>query len=270
LLYRFRTIDRLPEAPSAAAVRGTLVHTVLENLYDLPAQERSPQRAVALLPDAWAGMVASEPLIQEVLGDSSESEWLQHAADLVSRYFELEDPRRLEPAERELLVEAAVSDHLTLRGYIDRLDVNAAGMIRVVDYKTGRSPHEAFQGKALFQMRFYALVLWRRDGIVPSQMKLIYLGDGRTLTEEPDEVMLEATEAKVLALWQAIRDAVLKREFTPNPGRLCDWCDHQAICPAFGGTPPELPLLQLVPHGSARMDPVATVPTEAAPGLEEA
>ena len=30
LLYRFRVIDKLPQAPSAAAARGTLVHSVLE------------------------------------------------------------------------------------------------------------------------------------------------------------------------------------------------------------------------------------------------
>ncbi|MGH8879572.1 MAG: PD-(D/E)XK nuclease family protein, partial [Stackebrandtia sp.] len=29
LLYRFRTIDRLPEPPSHAATRGTVVHAVL-------------------------------------------------------------------------------------------------------------------------------------------------------------------------------------------------------------------------------------------------
>src|SRR3712207_9271155 len=41
LLYRFRTIDRLPERKSLAAVRGTLVHAVLERLYDLPARRRT-------------------------------------------------------------------------------------------------------------------------------------------------------------------------------------------------------------------------------------
>ena len=35
LLYRFRTIDRLPERPSPEATRGTVVHAVLERLYDL-------------------------------------------------------------------------------------------------------------------------------------------------------------------------------------------------------------------------------------------
>ena len=41
LLYRFRVIDRLPEPPSPAAVRGTMVHSVLERLFDLPAAERT-------------------------------------------------------------------------------------------------------------------------------------------------------------------------------------------------------------------------------------
>src|SRR5260221_5650066 len=36
LLYRFRVIDRLPEPPSSAAARGTLVHAVLERLFDQP------------------------------------------------------------------------------------------------------------------------------------------------------------------------------------------------------------------------------------------
>src|SRR5690606_16258816 len=37
LLYRFRVIDRLPEKPTEAATRGTLVHAVLERLFDAPA-----------------------------------------------------------------------------------------------------------------------------------------------------------------------------------------------------------------------------------------
>ncbi|WP_296606109.1 PD-(D/E)XK nuclease family protein, partial [Nocardioides sp.] len=37
LLFRFRTIDKLPEPFSPDAVRGTVVHKVLEDLFDLPA-----------------------------------------------------------------------------------------------------------------------------------------------------------------------------------------------------------------------------------------
>ena len=49
LLYRYRVIDRLPEPPSPAAVRGTLVHSVLERLFDAAAADRTPEAARALV-----------------------------------------------------------------------------------------------------------------------------------------------------------------------------------------------------------------------------
>src|ERR1700678_1408600 len=61
LLYRFRVIDRLPEAPSPAAARGTLVHAVLERLFDEPASDRTPQAARGLLPAQWDRLLAEEP-----------------------------------------------------------------------------------------------------------------------------------------------------------------------------------------------------------------
>ena len=49
LLFRFRVIDRLAEPPSPEALRGTLVHAVLERLFDAPALERTEATAQALL-----------------------------------------------------------------------------------------------------------------------------------------------------------------------------------------------------------------------------
>ena len=128
-----------------------------------------------------------------------------------------------------------------LRGYVDRLDVAADGRLRVVDYKTGRAPAEAFEAKALFQMKFYALVLWRLRGRLPSVLQLVYLGDGQILRYSPDEADLLATERKLRALWRAITLAAVTGDWQPSPSRLCDWCDHQALCPAKGGTPPPVP-----------------------------
>ncbi|MEP6761627.1 MAG: PD-(D/E)XK nuclease family protein [Sporichthyaceae bacterium] len=250
LLYRFRVIDRLPEAPSPLATRGTVVHSVLERLFDLPAAERTSERAGAMLRPEWDRLLESEPELGELFtSDGARDEWLTSAQGLLDAYFGLEDPQRLEPAERELYVECDLESGLRLRGYVDRLDVAAGGEVRVVDYKTGRAPREGFEAKAMFQMRFYALVLWRLHGRVPSQLQLLYLGSGEVLRYEPDEADLLATERKLAAIWSAISRATEKGDWRPSPSRLCDWCDHQALCPAFGGTPPPLPVL-----------PVPTVP----------
>ncbi|MER7132227.1 RecB family exonuclease [Streptosporangium saharense] len=243
LLYRFRVIDRLPEPPSPAAVRGTMVHSVLERLYDLPAAERTRAAAVELLEPQWRRLLASEPSYEAMFTDESErAEWLSQAAVMVERYFTLEDPTRLEPAERELYVEATLDNGLVLRGYIDRLDVAPSGEVRVVDYKTGSAPGPAFEAKALFQMRFYALALWRLHGSVPRVLQLMYLGgQGEVLRYAPDEADLLATERKVRALWTAIERAMETGEWPPRPSRLCDWCNYRELCPQYGGTPPPLP-----------------------------
>jgi putative RecB family exonuclease len=243
LLYRFRTIDRLPEPSSPAAVRGTVVHKVLEDLFDLPAVERTPARATEMLLPTWETLLAAEPELAEMFVEEGAGvgPWLVSCRESLERYFTLEDPRRLEPAERELYVETVLDSRLLLRGFVDRLDIAPTGEVRVVDYKTGRSPGEAFEARALFQMKFYALVLWRVRGTVPDLLQLIYLGNGEVLRYRPEERDLLAVERKVNALWTAIRRAAETGDWRPRRSALCGWCAHQALCPAFGGSPPPLP-----------------------------
>jgi putative RecB family exonuclease len=249
LQYRFRTIDRLPEEPTADALRGTVIHKVLEDLFDLPAPERTPERAADLLVPSWEAMLAAAPEVAGLFGAEGPdvASWLTGCREVLARYFQLEDPRRLEPAERELYVETLLDSKLLLRGFVDRLDVAPDGRIRVVDYKSGRSPHERFEAKALFQMKFYALVIWRARGVLPSMLQLVYLGNGEILRYQPDEADLVATERKVEAIWRAIRTAEETGDWRPSRSRLCDWCSFQAYCPEYGGTPPPLPVVEADP-----------------------
>lgn len=244
LLYRFRSVDRIPETPSLSAVRGTLVHGVLERLFDLPASQRSIDRAADLIEPAWDEMRDEQPELLDLvaaLEDQDEAGWLSGARDLLEKYYELEDPTRLEPAEREMHVEVTLESGLVLRGYVDRLDVAPDGAMRVVDYKTGKAPRDGFESKAMFQMRFYALVLWKMRGEVPKLLQLLYLGSGEVLRYAPDEEDLNATARKLDALWGAIEKSLSTGEFRPNPTKLCDWCDHKSRCPSWGGTPPPYP-----------------------------
>lgn len=242
LLYRFRAVDRLPETPTTAQVRGIAVHAVLEELFALPAAERVPDRAQALLAPVWERLREERPELAELFTDSDGlDQWLESAARMIDGYFTLEDPRRFEPEARELLVETELTSGVLLRGYIDRLDVAPTGEIRVVDYKTGAAPREIGEAKALFQMKFYALVLWRLRGEVPKQLLLMYLTDRQSLAYTPDEAELLRFERTLDAVWQAILRAGKTGDFRPNRSRLCDWCSHQALCPEFGGTPPPYP-----------------------------
>jgi putative RecB family exonuclease len=243
LLYRFRTIDRLPEPPDPVAVRGTLIHAVLENLFGEQAVLRTLERAQQLLPEAWDTLRAENPDLAEL---DLPDEWLSSADDLLASYFSLEDPRWIEPEALELRVDHVLDSGLSLGGIVDRMDVAPDGRIRVVDYKSGKAPAEHFQDKSLFQMKFYALVIWRTRGVIPTVLQLYYLADRTVLSYQPTEDDLRATERKVIALWNAIKAAIDRAEFVAKPSALCRWCRHQDKCPEFGGTPPPLPQIELI------------------------
>jgi putative RecB family exonuclease len=251
LLYRFRALDRLPETPSRPQVRGTVVHTVLERLFALSPDRRDAEAGRDLVDPVWGELLAGSPELAELFAgpaDPELAEWLDSARALVDAYFALEDPRLIQPEACELLVEAELGARddgdegpLLLRGYIDRLDVAPTGEIRVVDYKSGAAPRGLFEAKALFQMKFYALVLLRIRGVVPRQLRLLYLADRQALSYTPDEAELIRFERTLAAIWSAIQRAARCGDFRPNPSRMCDWCDHKSRCPAFGGTCPPYP-----------------------------
>ena len=254
LLYRFKTIDQLPEEPSIAAVRGTLVHSVLENIFDAPAGERTYELAISLFTSALESLAEQEPNEAALIyahaatgstTDLSPSEIVESALmpirPLLETYFAMEDPNRLEPHARELAMSVELDEGFSIRGFIDRVDRTPTGDIRIVDYKSGKAPSPRYSDKAMFQMKFYGLAWWRINGALPRMLQLMYLGNAQFLRYEPTENDLLATERKILALRSAIADSAERQSFTPTPSKLCGWCSFKALCPEFGGTPPPLP-----------------------------
>ncbi|MGV0850021.1 RecB family exonuclease [Mycolicibacterium phlei] len=244
LLYRFRAIDRLPEPPSVAQVRGSVVHAALEQLYSLPAAERGPDTALTLITPAWERVVAEQPQLETEFGPEVRAALLSEARALLSGYYRLEDPTRFEPHSCEQRVEVELADGTLLRGFVDRIDVAPTGEMRVVDYKTGKAPPQAraiAEFKAMFQMKFYAVALLRTRGVAPSRLRLLYLADSQILDYTPELDELLRFEKTLMAIWRAIQSAGATGDFRPNPTALCDWCAHRAHCPVYGGTPPPYP-----------------------------
>lgn len=241
LKFRYRTIDRLPEPPSLAALKGTIVHAVLEHLYDAPPLERTELRAQDLLEPQWREHIDNHPDVLELFdADQERIEWLESARPLISNYFRLENPQFLQPAVREGFVNATLPSGLAIRGIIDRVDEAPNGDLRVVDYKTGKSPNPRYQGEAIFQMRFYAAAIWYTQAKLPARTQLIYLGDGRILTYDPVPDDVTSVSREIDEIWSRIRSRIDARHFEPRPSRLCDWCHFKDICPAFNNESPAI------------------------------
>jgi putative RecB family exonuclease len=229
-LYKYRKIDKLPEPPSLDAERGTLVHTILQDLFEFPSQERTPQTAIDLLPSRWAAQLEGKPALLEMV--SSEKEWLDRASSLLQTYFTLENPSTFEATHREMHLEDDFDSDIYLHGYVDRLDIAPTGEVRIVDYKTGKSPRPGWEEKALFQLRVYALLYWKNTGVLPRLLQLIYLGDGRIVKSNPTMAEIESAEKVLRRVAQDIFISIEKEYWPPKPSRLCDWCYFKSICPA--------------------------------------
>jgi putative RecB family exonuclease len=228
--YKYRKIDKLPEPPSLDAERGTLVHTVLQDLFEIPAAGRTVESAVELLPSRWSAQLADKPALLEMV--THEKEWLDRASALLKTYFSLENPTTFEATHREMHLENDFDTNVYLHGYVDRLDVAPTGEVRIVDYKTGKAPRPGWEEKALFQLRVYALLYWKSNGVLPRLLQLIYLGDGKLVKSNPTMAELESTEKVLRRVAKDIFISIEKDYWPPKPSRLCDWCYFKSICPA--------------------------------------
>ena len=229
-LYKYRKIEKLPEPPSLDAERGTLVHTILQDLFEFPSAQRLPQTAIDLLPSRWSTQLEGKPELKEMV--INEKEWLDRASSLLTTYFTLEDPSTFEATHREMHLENDFDTDVYLHGYVDRLDIAPTGEVRIVDYKTGKSPKPGWEEKALFQLRVYAFLYWKNTGVLPRLLQLIYLGDGRMVKSNPSMKDIESAEKVLHRVAKDIFISMEKEYWPPKPSRLCDWCFFKSICPA--------------------------------------
>jgi putative RecB family exonuclease len=240
LAFRFSAIDRLPEPPSAPAMKGTLVHAALEQLFCLPADQRTLPAALTAVDEAFEALRGQPDYAELMLDSEAEATFLDDAEQLVRRYFQLEDPQSIKPIGIELMLAADIGD-LTLRGIIDRLELDDDGELVVTDYKTGRVPHQNHERSRLGGVHFYAFLCEQLFGKRPAKVQLLYLAEPVAITTVPTDQSIRALERRVRAIWTTIERACENESFQPRPSRLCDWCSFQSFCPAFGGDPSEVP-----------------------------
>jgi putative RecB family exonuclease len=238
LAFKLSYLERLPEPPSAAASKGTLVHRALERLMCRPPAERSLAAALADLADARVELAEHPEFAGLGLTPEELDAFHADAARLVERYFQLEDPTRVHPIGLELKLTAKIGK-VTLRGIIDRLEIADDGEWVITDYKTGSVPSEQREQARLAGVHIYALLCEQMLGRRPARVQLLYLSKPEAIIARPSEQSVTGVARRTGALWSAIERACAVDDFRPRPGPLCGYCAFRPYCPAYGGDPAE-------------------------------
>lgn len=253
MAFRFASIERLPEPPTPHTTKGSLVHRALELLFVHPPAGRTTTAAA----DAFARAVREYRTDPEFtmlgLDDAAADAFIADAWSLVEAYFAMEDPTTVRDIGLELRLEAEVGS-LTLRGIIDRLELDGDGGLVVTDYKTGRSPGARYEQNSLAGVHFYSFLCQEVLGRRPVAIRLMYLRTGEVITATPSEQSVRFLTTRTTAVWKAVEKACTTGDFKPKQGPLCGSCAFQPWCPAFGGDPElakdEAPLRFAVPSAA--------------------
>ena len=241
LQYRLHVLDGYREPETRAKALGTIVHAVLEDLFALPPEQRTPEAARAQVGPAYEAAVDKAPAIARLFADEADREaWLADVRGVIDGYFAIEQPQWIAPAAREQRVRTTTEGGVRLIGFIDRIDAAPDGRLRVVDYKTGKAPGPRYVDEALYQMRFYALLL-ARTRVLPARMQLVYLRAGQVITFDPVSEDIRAFEHHIDELWTRIASDIANDSFAPRKNPLCNWCGVRSLCPIFGGATPPMP-----------------------------
>ncbi len=235
--FKYANVDKLKEPTNEVQAKGTTVHQALEDLFDLPQDERSIEKLHNLFRDAWTKVRGTDEHHNLFSSVEEERDWGIDGLKLLNNYMTIEDPTTFNPLERERWVRGSIED-LNLRGILDRMDRNRNGELIIVDYKSGKAPMAKYKEPRFFALKLYALLIKEELGEMPAELKLIYLKNSTIHTLKINEEDLDTARREILEIWTNIKKAYKENKFPAVKNNLCDWCYYKPICPEFNENPP--------------------------------
>tara|TARA_B100000427_G_C15498184_1_gene590796 strand:- start:102 stop:1154 length:1053 start_codon:yes stop_codon:yes gene_type:complete len=262
LQFKFANIDKIKEPTNEVQAKGTLVHEALEKMYNLPQNQRpeliSQDELTNELRTIHQSANGSGPkskqlhdIFREIFINNRSSDQYSELFKqidvqkfgkdsklLLTQYLSIENPREVNAIENERWVRGALND-LNLRGILDRMDKDKEENLIIVDYKSGKAPNAKYKEQRFFAMKLYALLIKNELGIMPKELKLIYLQNSTIHSLIVTEEMLKESEEEILNIWEDIKNSFTENSFPPKKNALCEnWCYYKPICPLFNDNAP--------------------------------
>ncbi len=239
--YYYTYIEKIPTKPNIHTVRGTIVHSVLEDFFDLDFSSEISNfgdflllKSLELFDKHWnsskeklSSLEISESEIQFYYDDSKTMilNWVTHFLSRVKdcpdgNYLDMFN--RLKPVSRE---EKFVSEEFSVMGYIDAIEV-FDGKTRIIDYKTSKA--DKLSPEYMLQLGIYALLYNEKKGTYPDEVGLFLLKHGERMVKVTEELVKNAKfEIENIHMSTQTKN---KSDYPMKPGPLCNYCDFYKLC----------------------------------------
>ncbi|PYV16088.1 MAG: hypothetical protein DMG21_12865 [Acidobacteria bacterium] len=248
LKYKFRYIEKAetPIEQSVEAFTGSRVHDALEKLYrDLQITKLiSLDELLAYYADRWKKEWGTGILIANKTRRAED--YFAYGEKCIRNYYERFKPfdqSRTLGLETQLNFSLDSNGRYKMRGFVDRVARRTDGTYEIHDYKTSGTLPAQKDADSDRQLTLYQLGLGQRWRDV-ERVELVwhYVGFDQDLVSTRTTEELGRVREETIGQIQAVER---EKEFRPNQGRWCDWCEYRPVCPvwkhvdAVAALPPE-------------------------------
>jgi putative RecB family exonuclease len=232
--YQYASIERIPQPASYATAKGRFAHYVFEQLFNLAPAERTVERARQFVPAAVAEILTEDVRTDIAMDDAMMNKLLHETEQIITTYFQMEDPTTVTSEGVELRLGATV-DGAPLFGILDRLDRDEDGSLTIVDYKTGGLPNRNYDSQTFANAELYAALCEAELGEKPTKIRLMYVAKGESIERNVTDVVVKARSQSAATAWQKINQFYVDGEFPAKPSvNACRFCSYKNLCRANG------------------------------------
>ena len=232
--YQHASVDRIPQPATYATAKGRFVHFVFEHLLQLPADERTIERARSLVASAEEEILTDDVRRDIALDESIRARLLEETDAIILRYFEMEDPSGVKHEGVELRIGVNVKG-APLYGILDRLDRDEDGTLTIVDYKTGGLPNRNYDSQTFANAELYAALCEAQLGERPTKIRLMYVAHGQSIERPVSEVVVNARAQAAAGAWTRITRYYDDGDFPATPStNACRFCAFKDLCRSNG------------------------------------
>lgn len=232
LQYKYRCILRIPTPPSAALSFGDTIHQTMRDFYQraIAGQNPTKEDLLKILDENWSPLGYPSK--------AHEERYKEEGKKILSEFFAKSyNPKSL-PLTLEQVFSIKVSPMLKVGGRIDRIDKTENG-IEIIDYKTGKSPTQKDVEKDL-QMTIYAMaavdgtltymgVLQQVPKAEEVKVSFYFFDNQGKISSFRKKEDFETVKCELIKKAEEIS----KSDFSPTPGKHCDFCEFKLICEAW-------------------------------------